>query len=490
MVMAVFMAVFLVGCLWYLIGVGDAAVYRQKMQDGSDAAAFASAVYHARGMNIIAMLNLIMMAVLAVLVALKIIQIITLIVMAITAVLCVFGVGCPVLAAATNFESRLAQIIPKVETWVDKILRAISTGQVWIARITPWAGSARSVVASVSYQPTVMGGAGLSVSMIPGDPRLGLPVEEDEFETLCEKSGQFVGDLVLGWLPGGWGKFASGAVGTLTKTFPTYFCGGKSTGNIKDAAKNTAKLNCDDAKKQYDSDPANDPKNKPFDIDGCKKAEENKEVQGKLDSIGGSQMDGTGKTPKKVYYQAQNGDDYFQVYSFVAGDNSTLHERSDKRVEMAAWGKGSADGGIMATLMGAVEKTGFSGAEFYYDQVEKDKLTWDKYKDDAMWNMRWRARLRRFRIPTVDGTQNLLKNGIPSWVPGIPEKYKGKGMSWVDGQIEQAIGDTGFAKWLKGEIEKQTGIKDGKDGADNVATKIDSTLDTYLGSAGSATIIH
>ena len=65
-IVAVFMSVFLVGCLWYLVGVGDAAIYREKMQDASDATAFASAVYHARGMNIIAMLNLIMAAALAV----------------------------------------------------------------------------------------------------------------------------------------------------------------------------------------------------------------------------------------------------------------------------------------------------------------------------------------------------------------------------------------------------------------------------------------
>src|SRR4051812_31696679 len=76
LVIAVFMAVFMVGCLWYLVGVGDAAIYREKMQDGSDAVAFASAVYHARGMNIIVVLNLIMEAALAVLIALKIAEVI------------------------------------------------------------------------------------------------------------------------------------------------------------------------------------------------------------------------------------------------------------------------------------------------------------------------------------------------------------------------------------------------------------------------------
>ena len=67
MVMAVFMAAFLVGCLWYLIGVGDALVYRERVQDAADAGAYSAAVYHARGMNLIALLNIVMAAMLAVL---------------------------------------------------------------------------------------------------------------------------------------------------------------------------------------------------------------------------------------------------------------------------------------------------------------------------------------------------------------------------------------------------------------------------------------
>src|SRR3954464_9936107 len=105
---AVFMAVFLVGCLWYLVGIGDAAIYREKMQDGSDAVAFASAVYHARGMNIIAVLNLVMAAALAVLIAFKIAEIIAVTVAAIAAVLCPFTAAtCPIADAATDISVEL-----------------------------------------------------------------------------------------------------------------------------------------------------------------------------------------------------------------------------------------------------------------------------------------------------------------------------------------------------------------------------------------------
>src|SRR5262245_60734 len=74
--MGVVMATFLVGCLWYVIGVGEAAVYREKVQAAADAAAYVSAVYHARGMNLIALLNLVMVAILAVLIALNIVHLV------------------------------------------------------------------------------------------------------------------------------------------------------------------------------------------------------------------------------------------------------------------------------------------------------------------------------------------------------------------------------------------------------------------------------
>src|SRR5262245_14650498 len=93
LVIAVFMAAFMVGCLWYIIGIGDAALYRQKMQDGADAAAYVSAVYHARGMNILAVMNLVMAAILAVIIALKVAQIISGIVTIVAGVICLIPFG-------------------------------------------------------------------------------------------------------------------------------------------------------------------------------------------------------------------------------------------------------------------------------------------------------------------------------------------------------------------------------------------------------------
>src|SRR5437660_153695 len=93
MVIGVFMSVFLVGALWYIVGLGDAMIYRQRVQEAADATAFSAAVVHARGMNIIAMINIIMAAVMAVLVALKTAQFIVGVIGALAAIVCVASLG-------------------------------------------------------------------------------------------------------------------------------------------------------------------------------------------------------------------------------------------------------------------------------------------------------------------------------------------------------------------------------------------------------------
>src|SRR5258708_13522805 len=71
MVVGIFMCSCIVGLLWYIAGIGDAIVYRERMQEAADAVAFSGATLHARGMNLIVLINLLMACVLAVRVALK-----------------------------------------------------------------------------------------------------------------------------------------------------------------------------------------------------------------------------------------------------------------------------------------------------------------------------------------------------------------------------------------------------------------------------------
>lgn len=419
LIAAVFMAVFLVGCLWYLVGIGDAAIYREKMTAASDAVAFASAVYHARGMNIIAILNLIMAAALAVLIAFKIAEIVAFTVAAIAAAICPFsGFACPIATTAGQIGSNLHNsIIPQVQNVVDNILKVSSESQRWVARITPWVGAARGVVASTQYQPTVKAGAALSMSMLPSNPRLGLPVQEEPFDKLCERAGKMLGDLAFGWIPGM--SLIGGLLGKLSGTFPSYFCGqsGGGGGNTTQAdQEQTIKEQCDEAKKAYEEANKNNKGAKPFDTKQC--VDDAKKKLAQTGSGGGGLGSTGGKTSKMIYSPAHNGDEYFQVYGFVLGDNEAMHKNAKTRVEMASWGKQKIQPN---TISDTLEKVGFSEAEFYYDQVKSGKLAWDDYVDDALWNMRWRARLRRFRPPSF-GLDSL--SGSLGGVSGIPAGLK------------------------------------------------------------------
>jgi len=405
MVVGVFMAAFLVGALWYIIGFGDAVLYRQRMQDGADAVAYAAAVYHARGMNIIAMINIIMAAILAVLVALKICQMLLIITNVISCAICAlpFGAGawaCPICTAASNAQQPLQKVIDAVQKFVDATLPVLSKTQHAVAVGMPWIAQARAVATSKDYSKPVEAGVIISSSLVPSGDRLGLPVQEDEYKELCRRAGMVVGELALKPFSifGVSMQWASGLLGDFVSTFPGYFCGdsgggsGGGYGGMGNQADKTAKTICDAKKDAYKK------KKKKFDYDDCMK-EETKKAKEKYSQVkpGQSSSSSGTKTPKRVFDDAKNGNDYFQIWSVVWGDQKGT--KAEQGVKIAAWNKAKPKPPEPWTKMG------FAQAEFYYD----GSGSWNDLKEDAMWNMRWRARLRRVRPPSqLQGALDLV----------------------------------------------------------------------------------
>lgn len=62
MIIGTWMGLGLIGAIWYMIGVQDAILQRDHAQEAADSIAFSAAVMHARGMNFVASINLVMMA--------------------------------------------------------------------------------------------------------------------------------------------------------------------------------------------------------------------------------------------------------------------------------------------------------------------------------------------------------------------------------------------------------------------------------------------
>jgi hypothetical protein len=192
MVMGLFMAIFATGCLFYLVGLGEAIAQRERMQDAADAAAFSSAVLHARGMNVIALVNMTMAALLAALIVLKLVELAGYIGVAVATGLAFFTSGLSLSAvplfAELSFNAREAHDAaqPTVHTSL-RVLRIASRG---VRVVMPWVAQAASMKTIVAhYAPPAVQGFS-----VPG--RITLPTRDGSYEGLCRKAGEYVGDLV------------------------------------------------------------------------------------------------------------------------------------------------------------------------------------------------------------------------------------------------------------------------------------------------------
>jgi hypothetical protein len=101
----------------------------------------------------------------------------------------------------------------------------------------------------------------------------------------------------------------------------------------------------------------------------------------------------------KPYDLFQNGNGFGQVWAIINGKDS-LTTGAATGVDVASWGTGA----LFADSSN--DSTDFAEAEFYYDcgpnsgpeaPGRNDSAgVWDQCKYNAMWNMKWKARLRRY----------------------------------------------------------------------------------------------
>jgi hypothetical protein len=170
MLIGLFMALSLIGALWFLIGIGDAIVFRDHMQEVADSVAFSSAAVHARGMNMIAALNLILFAMISLYLILALIDLIS---VAVAAALTVCSLA-PTPAAPVCAGP--AGIARGVHTFTHTIwelycapaqlfLSLSSMVQSAVGLLAPWGGLLSGIDSAHAYDQE---GIALSPSMIPG----------------------------------------------------------------------------------------------------------------------------------------------------------------------------------------------------------------------------------------------------------------------------------------------------------------------------------
>lgn len=234
MVLGIFMCTAMVGAIWYLAGIGDAIIYRERLQETADAVAFTDAALHARGMHLIVLINIVMACILGIRVALKIAQfILGVAAAAFTGLGFVFEPFWAAIPPCVEGIAKLQEIIDNTRTPIDKSLEALSHAQSAMGKVIPSAAMAGAYSVGSSYKPAVSGATVVRVPLTEA-----LPISEGSPEKLCKEAGRKVGEVfgvILSKVGlGGGGRvkdWLSSGAADLAKASPDYFCELGTKGN-------------------------------------------------------------------------------------------------------------------------------------------------------------------------------------------------------------------------------------------------------------------
>src|SRR6478735_2108432 len=453
LVLGVFMCACMAGALWYVIGIGDAIVYRERLQEGADAVAFSAATLDARGMNLIVLLNLLMACVLGVRVAMKAAQ----------SSLVVIGGICAIFPPLEGFAVTCFDIAADLQTAIvdtrpaiNDTLKALSRAQVGIKMMVPSAALAGSVQVGSKYRPRVSEAGAANRSLLSG-----LPVEEGNVDQLCREAGES-GPRLIEWMieslthtsiPDKLTSRFDHLIGKGIEKGGAYFCelgSGAATppdfgDELDSAAKDSCKKDVDglktkaqQARSDYEracrsygaacgggsnkalsgaqqselsrlqSQSANaESAVSGFDDKKCKNDKRAQSDQ-RMKAQGGASKppvnSGKDMTPKQVSVSYVNGGNDAQLLAVAKGNKESLRV-APKGVRLGAWTK---KGGEPTSV---TDSFGFAQAEFFYDCAgawQSESCNGSKRDEGyAMWHFRWRARLRRFNSGNNPGIEHL-----------------------------------------------------------------------------------
>ncbi|OJY16864.1 MAG: hypothetical protein BGO98_11805 [Myxococcales bacterium 68-20] len=412
MLTGLFMACFLIGALWFVIGIGDAIVFRDKMQEAADSGAFSSAALHAKGMNFISLCNLVMLVGTVIHIVLGIISDVK---FARAIYICIYTLGIGCIPAIADFESAYRRW-DNYFSMMSKGFKAIHIAQKTASYAYPALGVVESYKNGAKYgndrrtsKVTVLAA---SSSILPGAAarglgatkvtKEGLPVEAKKFSDLCKKVVSVAANGVVNLL--GLGKSVSGTS-----------LGGKALSIFNSIVGAVLEF-------RY-----------------CNKTNMHFEPFGPgFDSFWGE--DG----PYVVYSPASNGNVWMQTWAINIAPK--LNDTSESRVGLAAkrYSKYTTQEGSPAY---------FAQAEFYFDCDSKWSTAACNFEDNATYAIKWRARMRRLELPALTSALTggalaaILKlDAISDFKKAIPDAINdmlgnsGAGRAAMKGLIDNLVG--------------------------------------------------
>jgi hypothetical protein len=442
---AIVMGALLTCALFYVAAVGDAIVFRTQLQDAADTTAFTSAVWHAKGMNIVAVINILMALLLCVIVLFHVVEVICLLLALIP------GVG----SVAMGVFKTLVHAEEKVAKGIGEGLHVLKVTQQGVTVVVPYIAAfdaKRTPTAADTVWPGSMALLPVALDSTLGQesrsPEMGpaaLPVQDADFGTLCARATMVIpeqimelidkladkapfglGGIVKGTLDSIWGAL-EGPISTLAESGDGLLCepvnhiiaalAEKVAGTIdKDVAGKAcggeADTKADEAQKQAEKDNAipnpdgtkKPPLKKPTEAEQKDaKKKRNTSVDGCATNVVSelSKSTGIAVPPAAVWSAAANGNVFMHTWSRVSGSprmfNSDAHLIS------------IADSGRKPNV--TPSNVAVAEAEYYVDCTDK----WSACQDDALWAPNWTARMRRFRWPTEElakmGKETVLNAG-------------------------------------------------------------------------------
>jgi hypothetical protein len=363
------------------------------------------------------------------------------------------------------------------------VMRGVQTAQMVTATVVPVIGLRESGIrTSLAYD---MPAIGVSPSLLPavggplgGVARLGrgvsLPVQEGSSSKLCEKAGAFIPNEVIALLrelhlpetilDAGGGFFRTLA-GQIAGKLSNVFCGTQSPRNIAeltDQFRDLAHDKCDAVRQSGrvtdDSSHSAQERNElekykdywePGFIAGPEGTEHgfvfnsSKCEQDEINRVSLSHTPPSTIKPAQVWDYSQNGDFFMQSWGFAYHEPSTL-ARNDRAISYPAQGAAAgvaADAYELGTAQAEMFwDTGTTGPDGDAADISGCDGSWSSCKGNAMWLMRWKARLRRLHDPR-EMALRTAENIIVTDITGAIERNLGK---------LAGLGEGAFGNWARG----------------------------------------
>jgi hypothetical protein len=439
MLMGLCMSCFLIGSLWFLIGIGDAIVFRDTMQEATDHATFTSAALHAKGMNFISACNLFILALIAVHIIMGLIHDILLAVCIISV-----GFGCGAWVRWRRVYTSYAKVFKPIAGSLHLAEVAASFGY-------PLLGAYKGYTTGTDYgefgpKKHALGMYVVSPSLIPGnamvgavnkvflrkgkgtpdkdgkptdddrftsvtrDAKKGLPVQAKKFSAVCGlvskngidallaltgQSSNSAIDLVKGWINGLITLRFCNDLGSATPDLTTPFNQGS---DAIDSANNK-----------------NGGKSKPID----KPEPQGAGGTGNCVRDGGGADPGLDKWwgcdgPLVPWSGTMNGSPWNEVWGV-----NWQPEFSDAQEHRVAIGQRK-----FGTSSTAEPNTYFAEAEFYFDCTKEWTESECNGSDNAGYSIQWRARLKRLQFPEVGSLLTSFAGSFLTQLKGYKDLQK------------------------------------------------------------------